>query len=181
MSLASDGDSSRVRALSLAAAIADEVVVFFGGVDSTWVAGAAASPVVFLGSEACACSDSAIASFSWAVFCDLMMRASFSCWASSRSSTLKASLSPAVFAAREKSAAALRCSSAASSQCTLSVSCAALRAWACAWTVSEISRHGCHASDRGLTLFTGAMSAIMAHTWRDETVVVSRDYGSSGA
>jgi len=34
MSRASDGDSSRVRALSLAAAIAEVVVVFFGGVDS---------------------------------------------------------------------------------------------------------------------------------------------------
>jgi hypothetical protein len=114
--------------------MADVVVVFFGGVDSfeVVVIVAAASSAECLASTADGGADSAIASFNWAVFCDLMSRASFSCWASSRSSTLKASLSPAVFAAREKSAAALRCSSAASSQCTLSVCSAALRAWACA-------------------------------------------------
>jgi hypothetical protein len=134
MSRASEGDSSRVRALSLAAAMADVVEVFLGGVDSfeVVVIVAAASSAKCVASTADGGADSAIASFNWAVFCDLMRRASFSCWASSRSSTLRASLSPAVFAAREKSAAALRCSSAASSQCTLSVCSAALRAWACA-------------------------------------------------
>jgi hypothetical protein len=84
-----------------------------------------------------------------------MIRASLSCWASSRRNTLDASLSPAVFAAREKSAAALRCSSAASSQCIFSVSWAALRAWLCAWIESDewtCVRYidvGTHAVDRG--------------------------------
>lgn len=135
MSLASDGDSSRVRALSLAAATADVVVVFFGGIASfvATVPVAAASPVVCLVPGAVAGVDSATASFNWAVFCDLMIRASFACWASSRCSTRRASLSPAVLAARAKSTAALRCSSAASSQCILSVCCAALRACACAY------------------------------------------------
>ena len=66
MSLASDGDSSRVRALSLAAAMAEVVVVFFGGVDSFGVVVlvAAATSAVFLASVLVGGVDSTIASFS---------------------------------------------------------------------------------------------------------------------
>lgn len=66
MSLASDGDSSRVLALSRAAAIAEVVVVFFGGVDSFCVVVlvATASSAVFLGSAAGVAVASMIASFS---------------------------------------------------------------------------------------------------------------------
>jgi hypothetical protein len=66
MSLASDGDSSRVRALSLAAAIAEVVVVCFGGVDSLGVVVlvVAASSAVFLASAVDGGADSTIASFS---------------------------------------------------------------------------------------------------------------------
>ena len=66
MSLASDGDWSRVRALSLAAATADVVVVFFGGVASFVAAVPAVTvlPAVCLVSGTGVGVDSAIASFS---------------------------------------------------------------------------------------------------------------------